>query len=205
MAWAPDYCTTSELKSFVRIGDAVDDAQVALAVSAASRAVDQATSRQFGLVDTAEARYYAAAYDRNLRRWVVEIDDLMTTTSMTVKCDLGDDGVYDDTITDFVLRPRNASATARPWTELVVNATSVVQPNSDFDGVRVTARYGWTAVPQAIKEATLLQASRILARRNAPFGVAGAPEIGSEVRLLARVDPDVAVTVRPYVRMWGAR
>ena len=71
--------------------------------------------------------------------------------------------------------------------------------------MKVTARWGWAAVPSTIKQATLLQASRLLARRDAPFGIAGSPDVGSEIRLLARVDPDVAVAVAPYRRWWGAK
>jgi hypothetical protein len=50
----------------------------------------------------------------------------------------------------------------------------------------------------------LLQASRLDFRRVAPAGVAGSPETGSEVRLLARVDPDVAVSLKDYIRWWAA-
>jgi hypothetical protein len=48
-------------------------------------------------------------------------------------------------------------------------------------------------VPPTIKLATQLQASRWLKRRDAPFGIAGSPELGSELRLLAKLDPDVEV------------
>jgi len=51
-----------------------------------------------------------------------------------------------------------------------------------------------------VHEACLLQSSRIAARRDSPFGVAGSPETGSELRLLDRVDPDVAVTLSRYRR-----
>jgi hypothetical protein len=64
--------------------------------------------------------------------------------------------------------------------------------------VKVTALWGWTAVPVAVKQATLLQASRFFSRRHSPYGVAGSPELGSEIRLLARVDPDVGVSLRDY-------
>jgi hypothetical protein len=33
--------------------------------------------------------------------------------------------------------------------------------------------------------------------------VAGSPEVGSEVRLLAKLDPDVENLVRPFVRKIG--
>jgi hypothetical protein len=48
-----------------------------------------------------------------------------------------------------------------------------------------------------------MQASRLLSRRDAPFGIAGSPEMGSEMRLLAKLDPDVDLLVQPYVLKIG--
>lgn len=197
MAWAPDYATAAELKAYLRISDADDDAQIALAITAASRAVDQFTSRQFGLVAAAEARKYTAFWDRNRCRYVVPIDDLMTQVGLTVTVAAGVVDVFD-------LRPANSVAVGRPWTELVVAPAAAVKPTITQDAVTVTAKYGWTIVPDTVKQATLLQASRLFKRRDAPFGVAGSPELGSELRLLAKVDPDVQVALGPYVRWWAA-
>lgn len=204
MTWKPDYATTEELAAFVRIEDSLDDAQLGLAIAAASRAIDRACNRQFGVLAAAAARYYTARRDRKRCRWFLEIDDLMTTTDLAVAFDEDDDESYGGVITDYRLCPANAAADAQPWTELVVQDISDVQPTALEDGVRVTARWGWSAVPDPIKEACLLQASRVIARRDAPFGVAGSPDAGSEIRLLARLDPDVMVAVRPFYRVWGA-
>lgn len=200
MAWQPDYATTAELRSFVRVLDTDDDTQIGLAIAAASRSIDRSTGRQFGVVSVAEARYYTARYDALRSRWAIPIDDLMTTTSLAVAFDSDGDETYADTITDYALRPRNAAVSSWPWTELAVLTTSDVTPTAAPEAVRVTAVWGWTEVPDAVKEACLLQSSRFLARRDAPFGVAGSAQIGSELRLLAKVDPDVEVILRPYRR-----
>jgi len=205
MAWAPDYCTAAELKAYVRIGDTADDTQVALAIAAASRAVDRfcsrnAMRRQFGLVASAEARYYTAHYDDARLRWVVEIDDLMTTTGFAFAVDSNADYTYSGSITAYDLKPMNAAARAKPWTELVVRPTSTVFPTDAEDMVKVTAKWGWTSVPDPVKQATLLQASRLLSRRDSPYGIAGSPETGSEMRLLAKVDPDVEVALVDFKR-----
>lgn len=205
MVWAPDYITSAQLKAYLRISDTQDDAQIALAVTAASRAVDNATNRQFGLVAAAEARYYTAEWDSCERRYVVEIDDLMVVTGASVVADTGGEGTYDATITSYDLKPSNAAAKGRPYTQLWVRANSSIQPLNYTDGVQVTARWGWTDVPDTVEQATLLQASRFFARREAPFGVAGSPESGTEMRLMERVDPDVKVALQPYYRWWGAR
>lgn len=205
MAWEPDYTTLGDLAEFVRIpaGDVVDDAQMMLAITAASRAVDRTAGRQFGMVAAAEARVYTARCDPARLRWSVPIDDLMDATGLTVAYDSAGDETYASAITAYSLRPGNAAPRARPWTELIVRPTSTVQPTGLEAGVRVTGLWGWSAVPAPVEEATLLQASRLLSRRDSPYGIAGSPETGSEMRLLAKVDPDVAVSLAGYLR--GAR
>jgi len=103
--------------------------------------------------------------------------------------------------TDFEYGPRKAVAKGKVWTHLVLG--SAVAASSDDGDVEITAKWGWTAVPTAVKQACLLQASRFMARRDSPYGIAGSPSDGSEMRLLATVDPDVRVSLGPYVRAWG--
>jgi hypothetical protein len=203
MAWAPDYATSAQLKSYRRVPDGADDAEIALAITAASRAIDQATGRQFGKVDAAEDRYYRARYDRATWSWRVETDDLMDSTGLTIFLDPTRGETWTDSVITFVMRPRNASQKSRPWTEITIPYTSAAQP-CQGDEVKVHAVWGWTAVPATIEQACLTQASRFLSRRDSPFGIAGSPQTGSELRLLAKVDPDVAVMVRDYERTWGA-
>lgn len=205
MAWAPDYCTSVELKAYERVSHTDDDTQVALAISAASRAVDRFCSRQFGLVGSAEDRFYTPQWDKRRGRWFVDIDDLQTTVGLLVFADLDGSGDYATDLTDYgALKPVNAAAESRPWTRLVVLPASPVTLCADEDSVQVTAKFGWTTVPTQVKQATLLQALRFLQRRDAPFGIAGSPDVGSEVRLLAKVDPDVEVILGPFRRWWGA-
>src|SRR6266540_947213 len=193
MTWAPDYATAADLAAYARIGDAVDDTQLALAVTAASRSVDGFTRRQFGLVAAPEARVYTAEWDTRRARWVIQIDDLMTATGLTVTVPTG-------TVDLYAKQPANAAQLARPWTRLVVDKQAAFSPTGAESEVTVTAQYGWTTVPTPVKQATLLQASRVFARRESPYGIAGSPDMGSELRLLDKVDPDVAVMLVPYVR-----
>jgi hypothetical protein len=203
MVWQPIYATDGELRSQVRIGDVADDAQIALALATASRAIDARCARQFGRVAVAEAREYTPRWSRSRSGWRVPIDDLTTSTGLVVKVDQDGDDTYETTVTGYRLRPYNAAASGWPWTELLIPSTAVTSV-AGTGSVQVTARWGWPGVPDAIRQACLLQASRLLARRDAPFGVAGSPETGSEIRLLSRLDPDVAVAVEPYRRRVSA-
>lgn len=195
MAWAPDYITTAELAAYARIGDSDDDVFLADAIAAASRAIDRHCGRQFGQVAAVEERWYTAQWDRRLSRWVIPVDDLMTSVGLVVAVDGG------DVMAECRLEPRNAAAKGRPWEWISVAAG----PVADVDGMSVTALWGWSAVPGTVKTAAKLQANRFLARRDSPFGVAGSPDTGSELRLLAKVDADLKPMLAGYVRQWTAR
>ena len=198
MAWAPAYATATELKAFVRIDDTVDDAEIGLALEGASRVIDKATDRQFGVLAAAEARVYVPEWNSNRCAYVARIDDLMTTTDLVVT--VSSAVVAADS---RALLPLNAAENGRPWTKLVTDSATPGTIATGYQAtVDVTAIWGWTAVPDTIKEMTLLQASRFLARREAPFGVAGSPDAGSEMRLLAKADPDVALMATAYRRDW---
>lgn len=204
MAWSPGYCTVEELQALTGSDAEEHEVLMGLAIEAASRAVDQATNRQFGKVAQAEARTYTARYDKRQGHWFIEIDDLMSVTNLAVAYDDNGDQVYDRSITDYRLAPFNAASEGRPWTKLIVRSSSAVQPTSADGAVQVTALWGWTAVPDTVKQATLIQAHRFFMRRDAAFGVAGSPDLGNELRLLSKLDPDVAVMLTRYVRWWGA-
>lgn len=194
MAWAPDYIDVEELKAYLRISDTEDDDELALAVTAASRAVDAFCNRQFGKTAGSEERFYTARYDYVQGVWVVDIDDVMTTSGMAVTVD-------GTTEADYSLEPANAAANGKPWTRLVFGDSAAAKPDGTAAQVGVTANpWGWTATPSAVQVATRLQASRFASRRDSPYGVAGSPSEGSEIRLLARVDPDVAVALRGHSR-----
>lgn len=195
MSWAPDYVSVEEAKSYVRITDDVDDDELALIVSAASRAIDKRCHRQFGKVASPEERFYTARWSRTLCRWVAEIDDLATTTDLVVTVD-------DTIVTDYTLAPRNAVTTGGVWTQIIFG--SGIAPADD---VSMVAAWGWPAVVPSIATAARLQVNRFLSRRDSPYGVAGSPSDGSEMRLLAKLDPDVElmVTAPGLVRVWGAK
>jgi hypothetical protein len=100
----------------------------------------------------------------------------------------------------------NAAQTGRPFTKLYVDDDSAAKPTTERHGVTISAVWGWDAVPVPVEQATLLQASRFHARRFSPYGVAGSPEAGSEMRLLAKLDPDVelALARSRLIRWWAA-
>lgn len=190
MTWGPDYVTSSEVKAWTRIADTLDDAQIALYVTTASRAVDKFCGRQFGQVAAVETREYTAAWDRHLGKYVTVLDDIQDIDDLTVV------DADANVLTDYSLDPPNAAQKGRPYERLISSTGGVLT----VDGL-----WGWTAVPPAVKTATLLQTSRLAKRRDSPFGIAGSPDQGgNEQRLLATLDPDLKTSLDAFRRNWWA-
>lgn len=199
MTWAPDYVTGDEFAAYVRVDDTIDDDQIAVWITAASRAVDKFANRQFGKVAVAESRTFSDMWcdvRAGVTYYVLSIDDLMSTVGMTIA-----GTAYADT--GAVLLPRDAPTRGRPYTSLRFSTDPRV--SGSYPEIAVSALWGWTAVPAQVVNATLMQANRYASRRESPYGIAGSPDAGSELRLLARLDPDVAVSLAGLQRRRVAR
>lgn len=189
------YCTAAELKARLGRVDADDDTIIEQVIEAASRHVDGWCDRRF-FQETATVRYYTAEFSD----WL-PVDDLVSVTSLETDAD--GDRVYEDSwaSTDYDLEPYNAALAniARPYTSLRVT------PDGDYafptirKGVKITGTWGWSAVPDAVTEATILHATRLFRRKDSPYGVAGQGDFG-RVALLPRIDPDVQALLMPYVK-----
>lgn len=198
------YATLSELKTWVGIptADTGDDTTLQLALDAAEVQVNQYVGRTSFTIDaSAVARTF-----RPLSSSRVDIDPIATTTGLVVKTDDDDNGTFETTWTintDFRLEPTNAAAMGVPWTRLVAIGTKRFPASAvNYEGVEVTAKYGWpTAVPAPVKAATLIVAAKIWKRKDAAFGIAGSAEFGSEMRILPG-DMDAERLLAAYRRPW---
>ncbi len=194
------YVELEQFKSTADLGGtSFMDADITIALLAASRAVDEMCNRRFWPdADATQVRYYTP---HNSGRYV-DVDDLITLTSL--KSDNGGDGTYENTwaSTDYLLKPDNALADSRPYSRVARHLTGThLFPLTYERSVQVTGKFGWTAVPSAITAATTILAGRFLKRtREAPFGSAEMASLGgAAVRLTGR-DPDVVALLGPFVR-----
>ena len=194
-----EYATLDELKAFITMDVAVSDRDSVLidSLDAAHDDVEGECGRRFYLDATATAREYDPS-DRVANvdgRAFLIVDDIGSTTGLAVAT--GPSGGTFTAVSGTVeYRPENALARGRAITSLMT--PSGIWPTDPFTRVRVTARWGWPAVPPRVKEATLLQASRLYNRRKSSQGVIGNSEWGA-IRV-SRVDPDVARLLEKFVR-----
>lgn len=201
MAWKPLYANVEQFHDWLRLRDASDvedDVTLRRHLSAASRAVDGSCKRQFGKNDTPVTRYHEVRWSRSKGAYVALITDIMDTTGLTFTLD----GV-ELTADQYSLRNRNALADGMPYTWVVLSDVTVTG-----DGVLAgEGLWGWNApFRDEVVEATLLQASRLSVRPQSPYGIAGGSDSGTELRLLSRLDPDIAPLVTDLVHTgWVAK
>jgi hypothetical protein len=199
MAITNGYATLAQVKAGLRITDSVDDTLLEMAVESASRAIDSYCNRVFYSTGTAVVRYYSP-----VDSYLCDIDDLVSLTSLYTNSDETQSS-YNIlwTSEDRQLEPLNGLADGQPtpFTRIRAIGDYTFQTLNGEASVKVTGVFGYSAVPIAITQATVIQASRIYKRLDSPLGIISG-ELGT-MRVGTRLDPDVAQLVDGFrkVRM----
>jgi hypothetical protein len=194
------YCSAEELKSRLRITDTSDDSEIMLAVASASRAVDGYCERYF--YRATETRTYVP-----YSLYETRVDDLVSVSALAT--DPGGTTAQGGTfpvswaVSDFQLLPYNPGRPGEPWPFTKIRAVGTktfpwVVPMilMRMDRVQVTGVFGWPAVPQAVRTATLITAAELFKLKDAPLGVSGGDDlalaaIGSSARIGELLTPYV--------------
>lgn len=202
MAITNGYITLADFKTYVGLTGSGQDTNIEKAIEAASREIDQFCGRFFYAYGSAEARTFQSK-DRNY----LNVPDISSTTGLVVKVDTTDDGTYDTTLTlntDYTLAPINAGneldgIQGYPYTciEILANRTSERFHPEIQNDVQVTAKWGWSGIPDAIAQATFLQASRLWKRKDSPFNVFG-NDVTGVIQLFSKFDPDAKQLITSF-------
>ena len=189
------YVALSELKSALGITGSTDDDFLNLAIDSAEESIDDLCGRVFTAAGSASARTYRA------QPYLAVTDDVSTLTGLVVKTDTSGDGTFDTTwaSTDYQVEPLNNLTKGRSVNNLrAVGSYTFPVYGDGLASVEVTADWGWPAVPDSIKQATLMLAARLYSRKASPMGVIGVGDFGP-VRV-SRSDPDIAHLLMDYRR-----
>lgn len=193
MAISNGYATLAEVKAALRITDSIDDSLLEMAIESASRLIDAHCARSFYNAGTA-SRYFVADND-----WLTNFDDAISLTE--VATDTSADGTYDIIwqATDYQLEPLNGrvDGLAVPYNAIRAIGDYTFPIWGGEALVKITATWGFSAIPTAIKQATIIQASRVFKRLDSPLGVLSSPDLGF-IRVGSRLDPDVSQLVDSY-------
>ena len=195
MAITNGYCSLADLKAALRVQDSIDDSLLELAIESASREIDGYCERVF--YSTSATRVYAPT---NICR--VTTDDIISVTTLKSSSD----GVtYDITwqTSDYQLEPLNgvAGGLVTPYTRIRATGNYLMPTFSvgtfyELEAlIQVVGVFGWSAIPAAIRQATVILAMRLFKRLDSPMGVIS-NDLGS--MRVGRVDPDVEALLSPF-------
>jgi hypothetical protein len=196
MAIVNGYCTLAQLKAALRLTDAVDDDLLELAIESASREIDGYCERFF--YSTSATRVYAP-----INIYTVTTDDIVSVTTLKTS---SDGATFDTTwaTSDYQLEPLNGitGGLVTPYTRIravgnyLMPSFSVGTFYELEASVQVVGVFGFSAIPTAIRQATVILAMRIFKRLDAPLGIAGFGDMG-QMRV-GRQDPDVEALIAPF-------
>lgn len=185
------------------MGDTANVMTVAVgerAITAASRAIDKHCGyplRKFWLDSAATAKVYRP--DDPYEAWV---HDIGSTTGLVVETDTTGDNTYATAwdSADYQLEPLNADGgdAAYAWWRIVAVAAKTFPGGRYRPTLQVTAKWGWSAVPDDVHLACLIKAAALYERRNSPDGIHAVDGFGA-VRI-NRYDPDVLELLGPFQR-----
>jgi hypothetical protein len=192
MALTNAYATLAQVKGALRITDSVDDSLLEMAIESASRLIDGYTYRYFYNAGTATRDFVAQD------SYLTIIDDLISLTELKTTDEIGSEYVTWNS-SDYQLRPVNGKQDGLnvPYTSILSTDDLLFNILGEQALVRVTGVWGWSAVPIAVTQATIIQSSRIYKRLDSPLGVAGFGDLGA-IRVGRALDPDVEQLVMPY-------
>jgi hypothetical protein len=199
VAIANGYCTAPQVRE--QVGDPgsnVSDALIERAINTASRAIEKHCGRRFWLDATATARDY-----RPRETDLALVDDIGSPSGLTVATDVSGAGTFSEAwaASDYALAPSaQDDGSAWSWWCLTAIGTRALPVSPVRATLRVTALWGWSAVPDDVTEACIIKASALLARRTAPLGIAGFDGFGP-VRISRFGDPDIMGLLAPFQRV----
>lgn len=193
------YGNLPEFKGRLEIEDNEDDARAESALAVATRDIEKYCRRQFNTDNTPSVRRFRCDNPE-----VAVIDDFHTATGLVVE--LGDiENDFSTTWTidvDFWISPLNGTRNETPevayWRIETMRGGRIPCPSGRQPNLRVTANWGWSAVPDDVIEATYLRGMQVFRRKDSPEGVLGGFEGAGAVRVSRWRDPDIERMLKDY-------
>jgi len=191
------YATLAELKAWLGIPDSKTDkdAELTRRLTSASDDINRWTNRQFGQLTTLTERTFRPGPSG------VDVHDFWDLTGLVITPYLGTTAGTNWDVTQLQFEPLDGivdmvpgwpynriclSVDSHPlWANLFYSASTL----------KITAKWGWAAVPSNINTACLLLASQDNKSKDTPFGVAGFGDYAVRIRS----NPLAQEKLDPYV------
>jgi len=193
VAIGASYATVAQLKYRLGIpdSDTSKDADLQDKLNSASSDVNLYTGRQFGRDEVVSERTFAPG------RTGVDTHDFWTSTGLAIVPYLGQTAGTPWTVAGLELFPTDGIWEQQPgWPFWRICYGWSMSAFYSASKVKVTAKWGWAAVPTPVITATLLLAAMDNKAGDAPFGVAGFGDYAVRVKS----NPMAEEKLRPYVK-----
>jgi hypothetical protein len=199
MALSDAYATASEYRAAFDMTSDSQDSEILSDLKAVSRYIDGKMGRFFNKDSEDKTRVYYCPAD-STKLW---IDDLSAApTSITIDQDT--DGTCETTLSssDYELYPVNAplDPEQRPYMCICLTSWGDEPYFSQGERVEVVGKFGWPAVPEAVKRATIhltailrLETSRATRR---------IPELGDAIEASPEAQGIIRQLLDKYKRRW---
>lgn len=195
------YATLAQIKATDRLNistsDSVSDTALEGIITAVSRAIDRDCGRYFYKSTAAENRYFTARSSTT-----IFVGDVVSVSALYTD-NLSGDRTYPNTwsTTDYDLFPYEADAVSEPEPFRFID----IAPQGLYrfpallaKGVKLSAVFGWNAVPAAVTEACLLWSERWFKRYKTPLGISAFNALGEQMSRIPPPDPDVKDLLNNY-------
>ena len=202
------YVDKDDLKAYIGLTGTAQDNNIDTAIDSASRLIDSVCGRKFSQDDSVVVKTFTPKSSIYL-----DTPDISTTTGLIVKLDDNDDGTFETTLTlntDYIVEPTNprvikidgGTTYYEPYNKITILDT---RSSERFDpsiknNIQITAKWGYSIVPEDIKTATLIQALRYFKRKDTPFNTYGDVNTGVS-ELFSRLDPDVQTILKGHKKV----
>jgi hypothetical protein len=202
------YVDKDDLKAYIGLTGTAQDNNIDTAIDSACRLIDSICGRKFSQDESVVVKTFTPKSSIYL-----DTPDISTTTGLIVKLDDNDDGTFETTLTlntDYIVEPTNprvikitgGTTYYEPYNKITILDT---RSSERFDpsiknNIEITAKWGYSAVPEDIKTATLIQALRYFKRKDTPFNTYGDINTGVS-ELFSRLDPDVQTILKGHKKV----
>ena len=189
MAVTDAYATAAEYRASIGKTDVADDDEIKDDLKAISRYIEGKLGRFFN----SDAEDVSRTYTCPATSDTLRVDDLPADPT-SIEIDTNTDGTFDETLDsdDYELLPVNADKGPEPRPYTRIRLTKWGDYGAIYKGqrVKVTGKFGWPSVPEAVKRATI-HLTAIL-RLETPRATRRIPELGEAIE----ASPDAQHIIR---------
>lgn len=186
------YIDVTALKAYLKIPSNSMDGLLENAVQSASNSIETYCGRQFNRTEEVSTRVYTP-----YTTGAVYVDDFWTTEGLVISTDISGLGIAPNTYRLFPANGVISGQVGWPYYGIKARTGTSTRFVMDDESIQVTAKWGWQAVPDSIKQACFILATETFKMKDAPFGVAGHDEFGT---IRVKHNPMVENMLRKYRR-----